>query len=645
MDVHQSTAALVETLSSGGVAEQQEAARQLEDLVRTGNEDRRRSMLEEHGLVAGFIHVLTGRSSTKEAKQSVLSTIEEVARRPGGCAVLLERQVDLLKGLGSLVTITDRGSSSTSTQPDGIQLGAMRALQGVVNYGNVRYVMELPGVVTALLQAMSYEGCACAGTTLEHFINMASRINLYIADVPGLLSGMCEAMYRRDQNSVRCRPRMAKLMADLARIPHNHRILGDDAGWLPCLVSMLASSSGGVAGHAARALSYMAHYPPNAARIATMPGAIASLMACVQGAKEADQKEDQEAAVRALGALISADICMERVPGLHDTLLAVINNSNSTTMAKQAATTAMRQLTLRRSESSMVPVPMLTPWGGLPFVQQHHQHQLQQHPQRMAAAATAAYITVPLSSFTGLHPASARPVIHGTAPVAAAPAPAPRAVATPRPLNARCYTAAQLGAATQVGDACHLDRKQPLRRCRAVCVMCCTVSSADVSRAVNPGVVCQLHLLVALLHISTLFTQPVALLLWMLLPQNFAHRLGAGGLGTVYRGNLQGTPVAVKVLHSPLMGPSGGSREVQASFTREVAALSQLRHPHLVLLLGACPQSYMLVYELMEGGSLEEALFDASRPPLLWQVRCSEGSSAHACNWVQYHPVMPSDCT
>jgi hypothetical protein len=128
-----------------------------------------------------------------------------------------------------------------------------------------------------------------------------------------------------------------------------------------------------------------------------------------------------------------------------------------------------------------------------------------------------------------------------------------------------------------------------------------------------------------------------------LLPlQDFAQCLGSGGLGAVYRGTLQGTPVAVKVLHSSVVGPDGSSSssscEVRAAFTREVTALSQVRHPHMVCLMGACPEGYMLVYELMEGGNLEEALFDDSRAPLLWQVRHWQGVHAE-CSSLAYQAL------
>lgn len=54
----------------------------------------------------------------------------------------------------------------------------------------------------------------------------------------------------------------------------------------------------------------------------------------------------------------------------------------------------------------------------------------------------------------------------------------------------------------------------------------------------------------------------------------------------------------------------------------QVEILGQLRHPNMVLLLGACPESGCLVYEYMENGSLEDYIFHRnSRPTLPWFTR------------------------
>ncbi|KAA8523277.1 hypothetical protein F0562_009700 [Nyssa sinensis] len=91
--------------------------------------------------------------------------------------------------------------------------------------------------------------------------------------------------------------------------------------------------------------------------------------------------------------------------------------------------------------------------------------------------------------------------------------------------------------------------------------------------------------------------------------------IGEGAYGKVYKCNLDHTPVAIKVLQ-----PDASDKKEE--FLREVEVLSQLRHPHLVLLLGACPESGCLVYEYMENGSLDDHIFRRSgRPPLPWFVR------------------------
>ncbi|CAK8564787.1 unnamed protein product [Lathyrus sativus] len=79
-------------------------------------------------------------------------------------------------------------------------------------------------------------------------------------------------------------------------------------------------------------------------------------------------------------------------------------------------------------------------------------------------------------------------------------------------------------------------------------------------------------------------------------------RIGMGAYGMVYKCTLHHTTVAVKVLHS-----AGISQSKQ--FQQELEILSRIRHPNLLLLLGACPDHGCLVYEYMENGSLEDRLF------------------------------------
>ncbi|GIL84460.1 hypothetical protein Vretifemale_13075 [Volvox reticuliferus] len=82
------------------------------------------------------------------------------------------------------------------------------------------------------------------------------------------------------------------------------------------------------------------------------------------------------------------------------------------------------------------------------------------------------------------------------------------------------------------------------------------------------------------------------------------NKLGEGGYGPVYRGWLDGIPVAVKV-----MDTSEGCMQGRGEFEAEVNILSSLHHPHLVLLIGSCPEKGILVYELMPNGNLENYLF------------------------------------
>ncbi|XP_042467664.1 U-box domain-containing protein 52-like [Zingiber officinale] len=99
--------------------------------------------------------------------------------------------------------------------------------------------------------------------------------------------------------------------------------------------------------------------------------------------------------------------------------------------------------------------------------------------------------------------------------------------------------------------------------------------------------------------------------------ENFLEKrkIGEGGYGPVYKCNLDHTPVAIKVLR-----PDAAHGKSQ--FQQEVEILCCIRHPNMVLLLGACPEYGCLVYEHMALGSLEDRLFRrGNTPPIPWQHR------------------------
>ncbi|OIV97354.1 hypothetical protein TanjilG_07106 [Lupinus angustifolius] len=100
--------------------------------------------------------------------------------------------------------------------------------------------------------------------------------------------------------------------------------------------------------------------------------------------------------------------------------------------------------------------------------------------------------------------------------------------------------------------------------------------------------------------------------------------LGEGGFGPVHKGfiddklrpGLKAQPVAVKLLD---LDGSQGHKE----WLTEVVFLGQLRHPHLVKLIGYCceEEHRLLVYEYLPRGSLENHLFRRFSASLPWSTR------------------------
>ncbi|XP_047158238.1 receptor-like protein kinase FERONIA [Vigna umbellata] len=102
--------------------------------------------------------------------------------------------------------------------------------------------------------------------------------------------------------------------------------------------------------------------------------------------------------------------------------------------------------------------------------------------------------------------------------------------------------------------------------------------------------------------------------------KNFNNVLivGDGGFGHVYKGYIDdgSVPVAIKRLRQ-------GSQQGASEFVNEIQMLSQLRHRHLLSLIGYCCDNneMILVYEFMRRGNLREHLYGTDNPPLSWKQR------------------------
>lgn len=116
----------------------------------------------------------------------------------------------------------------------------------------------------------------------------------------------------------------------------------------------------------------------------------------------------------------------------------------------------------------------------------------------------------------------------------------------------------------------------------------------------------------------------------------FGPVLGIGSSCQVHRGLYKRTPVAIKVMKANVVNV-----DLRREFMREVTAMLRLRHPNLVLFMGACIDCGLaIVTEFCEGESLFKLLHERKDVMLSWQQKLKMSIDvAHGMNYL--HEITP----
>ena len=97
--------------------------------------------------------------------------------------------------------------------------------------------------------------------------------------------------------------------------------------------------------------------------------------------------------------------------------------------------------------------------------------------------------------------------------------------------------------------------------------------------------------------------------------REFSVKLGEGATGEVFRGDLDGVPVAVKCLKLPPAATEGARAALARRYRVELGVLGTYRHARVVRLLAFAEDDaagarypFALVFECLEAGSLGDWL-------------------------------------
>jgi serine/threonine protein kinase len=109
------------------------------------------------------------------------------------------------------------------------------------------------------------------------------------------------------------------------------------------------------------------------------------------------------------------------------------------------------------------------------------------------------------------------------------------------------------------------------------------------------------------------------------------EKIGGGCFGTVYRGICRGKDVAVKKLHQQTLVDSA-----LEEFKKEVEIMTHLRHPNIVLLMGACtePGNLMIITEMMPRGDVSSIIHSQNVKISLLKKLHMAKDVAQGMNWL-----------